>query len=96
MNAPGRGFPGRNDAKTFLGRLDHVAGIVQPDAVATCVLDHDRARGLVRLAASPIALELEQYLQPRGQYSASLLHALKRRPMAVLCQATAGIVHDPA
>ena len=45
-----------------LGRLDHVAGVVQPDAIATCVLDHDRARGLVRLAASPIALELEQYL----------------------------------
>src|SRR5258707_7183542 len=38
-----------------LGRLDHVAGVVQPDAVATCVLEHVSWRAVFFINL-PIAL----------------------------------------
>jgi len=45
MNAPGRGFPGRNEAKNSLGRLDHVAGIGTENATAVLVDQNHGAVG---------------------------------------------------
>lgn len=51
-------------AGTASGGLDHVAGIVEADAVAAAVIDDDAARGLVGGVPGPVALQLQQELQP--------------------------------
>src|SRR5262249_43192329 len=66
--------------KTFFvdsARMNHLPRIGEAHPITAAVRDDDGARRFVRFVACPVALKLQQHLDPTREASAGLLHPPK-------------------
>src|SRR5262245_49967308 len=62
--------------------MNHLSRVRESHSITAAVRNDDRARRFVGCASRPVALKLQQHLDPTAQASAGLLQSAKRELVA--------------